>query len=217
VWLVVTGGETDGESQGGNGSGDAVGISSSVACRREGEIQSRSCTLRVWCSVTIRVLEGVGCGVIVVRVNSAIDWEGCVMESGCRGAEKGCDCVVIVVIIVIVIIVIGRIDPDGEGWAMDSGCRGEERCGIIVVAIVIIVVVVVAGFAVTGKSCAECSCRGVAVEVVGSCVEGVFGWLCGENGFVVVGFGNCSNSQKLARIWSQQVARALSSVGASSR
>jgi len=50
--------------------------------------------------------------------------------------------------------------------------------------------------------------------VVGSCVGGVFGWFGGEKGFVVVGVSSCSNSQKLARIWSQQVARALSSVGA---
>ncbi len=130
------------------------------------------------------------------------------MESGCSGG-KGCDCVV-----VIIIIVVGSINPGGEGWAMEFGSRGKESCDVVVV---VIVVIVIAGCAITGKSCLECACRGAAVEVVGICVGGVFGWFGLEKGFVIVGFGNCSNSQKLARIWSQQLARVLSSVEASSR
>jgi len=136
------------------------------------------------------------CGVVVGRVGSAIDREGCIVESGCSGG-KGCDCVVVVVI-----IVVGSIDPGGEGWS--GSCGGKESCDVVVV------VIVVAGFAITGKSCSECSCRGAAAEGVGSGVGGVFGWFGWEKGCGIVGVGSCSNSQKLARILSQQVARALS-------
>ncbi len=127
-------------------------------------------------------------------------------------SEWGCESGVVVVI-----IVIGIVDPDGEGGAVNSGCRGKVRCDAVGVAIVVIFVVIGVGVAVMGKSCSECSCRGAVVGGLRSCVRGVFGWFGGEKGCVVVGVGSCSSSQKLARIWSQQVARALSSFGTSSR
>jgi len=138
------------------------------------------------------------CGVVVGRVGSAIDREGCIVESGCSGG-KGCDCVVVVVI-----IVVGSIDPGGEGW---SGSCGGRRVVTLLSLLLLLPAVRSRGRAVRSALVVMRRWGGGYVAVFEVCLVGLVGRR-GVSLLVLVavaihrslpGFG-CSRCQELCRI-----------------